>query len=111
VESGESLERALRRELREELGVGARIARLLGSWPERYGPGGFPILALVYAARLEGEPRAGSDVAEVRWFRPGALPWRDIAFPSVRMALRRHLASARGPARAGRRRSARRTSR
>jgi 8-oxo-dGTP diphosphatase len=88
LEAGETPDRGLVRELREELGVHGTLTRLLGFFPDRYGPGGFPVLAIVYAARLSGAPKARSDVAEVRWFRAGAIPWRDIAFPSMRQALR-----------------------
>lgn len=71
----------------------AVIRRFVGLYRERYGPGGFRILAIVYVARLARPARAGSDVAEVRWFRPAAIPWREIAFPSVRLALRAYLTS------------------
>ena len=91
LEAGEAPDRGLVRELREELGVRATLARLLGFYPDQYGPGGMPILAVLYAARISGRVRALSDVAEVRWFPPDAIPWRDIAFPSIRQALRAHL--------------------
>ena len=91
LEADDLPERGLERELREELGVRARIVGFLGSFTERYGPRGFPILAMVYRARLGGAPRAGSDVSEVRWFRRAEIPWRAIAFPSVKRALRSFL--------------------
>ncbi len=94
LESGELPDRALSRELREELGTRAVITHFHGFWTERYGPVGFPILAMVYRVRLGGKPAAGSDVAEVRWFRRDAIPWRRIGFPSVRRALREYLRSA-----------------
>jgi len=71
--------------------VRAVITRFHGFYRERYGAGGFPILAIVYLAQLTGSPKARSDVSEVRWFRREALPWREIAFPSVRQALRAYL--------------------
>jgi ADP-ribose pyrophosphatase YjhB (NUDIX family) len=89
LEAGEDPERGLLRELREELGVPARILRFLGCSTDRYGPRGFHVLALVYLARIEREPTAQSDVAEARWFPRDRLPWRDIGFPSIRHALRR----------------------
>jgi ADP-ribose pyrophosphatase YjhB (NUDIX family) len=88
LEAGETPDRGLVRELREELGVRGTLTRLLGFFPDQYGPGGFPVLAIVYAARLSGPAKARSDVAEVRWFRADAIPWRDIASPSMRQALR-----------------------
>jgi ADP-ribose pyrophosphatase YjhB (NUDIX family) len=91
LEAGEVPDRGLVRELTEELGVRATLTRLLGFYSDKYGPGGMPVLAVVYAARISGPAKALSDVAEVRWFRPDAIPWRDIAFPSIRRALRAHL--------------------
>jgi ADP-ribose pyrophosphatase YjhB (NUDIX family) len=92
IEAGELPERALLRELREELGVRAVITRFHGFSIDSYGPGGVPILAAVYVARLRGRPTAKSDVAEVRWFRRDAIPWREIGFPSITRALRAYLA-------------------
>ncbi len=48
LEADETPERALRRELREEIGVGVRRARFVGFATDRYGSGGFPVLAAVY---------------------------------------------------------------
>ncbi len=91
LEAGELPEQGLRRELHEELGGRPVITRLLGFALDRYGARGFPILVLVYGARLTRMPRARSDVAEVRWFRRDGVPWREIAFASVRQSLRRYL--------------------
>jgi 8-oxo-dGTP diphosphatase len=91
MEAGELPDRALLRELREELGARAVIRRLHGFSIDRYGPRGIPILAIVYVARLLGPPVARSDVAEVRWFPRDGIPWRQIGFPSIRRALREYL--------------------
>jgi ADP-ribose pyrophosphatase YjhB (NUDIX family) len=89
IEGGESAERALRRELREELGIRLARARFLGSYPDVYGPGGVPVLTIVYrAAPPRGRVGAKDDVSEVRWFPLDAPPLGEIAFPSVRAALR-----------------------
>jgi ADP-ribose pyrophosphatase YjhB (NUDIX family) len=91
IEAGELPDRALRRELREELGARAVITRFHGFSIDTYGPAGVPILAAVYVARLGGRPSARSDVAEVRWFRRDAIPWAEIGFPSITRALRAYL--------------------
>ncbi|MFQ5829651.1 MAG: NUDIX domain-containing protein [Candidatus Methylomirabilia bacterium] len=90
VEGDETPEVALRRELKEELGVGIRSVRFLGFFHETYGPGGFPILAILYRVTLAGTPLVtASDVSELRWFDRDRLPYREIKFPSMRAALRR----------------------
>lgn len=90
LEGDETPEAALRRELKEELGVRIRSARFLGFFRETYGPRGFPILAMVYRVRLAGTPRVtASDVSELSWFDRERLPFREIRFPSMRRALRR----------------------
>jgi 8-oxo-dGTP diphosphatase len=91
LEAGESPERGLRRELREELGARVRRARFRGFALDRYGPGGFPVLGLIYEVRLSGRISARSDVSEVRWFPRRAIPWRRIGFASIRRALRDYL--------------------
>ncbi len=90
LEAGETPEAALRRELREELGITIRRIRPLGSFADQYGAGGVPVLTIAYVAEPgRGRIKASDDVSEVRWFPLRALPLRQIAFRSVRAALRR----------------------
>ena len=92
LEAGETPEEALRRELREELSVEVRRARLVGFEPDRYGPGGFPTLTAVYRVDLTPGPMScADDVAEVRWFPQERIPFRRVAFASMRQALRKSL--------------------
>jgi ADP-ribose pyrophosphatase YjhB (NUDIX family) len=92
LEAGELPDSALRRELREELGVGIRRAGLIGFAVDRYGPRGFAVLTIVYRVTLAGARlRPADDVAEARWFPEGQVPFREIAFPSLRRLLRRYL--------------------
>ena len=89
LEAGETPERGLAREIREELGARIRSTRFLAFATETYGPGGFPILAAVFRVRLvEGRLRRGSDVSELGWLPRRSLPYRRIGFASVRQALR-----------------------
>ncbi|MGD0680138.1 MAG: NAD(+) diphosphatase [Polyangiaceae bacterium] len=72
VESGESLEHCLAREVREEVGVEVTDLRYFGSqpWP-------FPhqIMIGFYARWAGGEVRAdGVEIDEARWYDPEALP-------------------------------------
>jgi ADP-ribose pyrophosphatase YjhB (NUDIX family) len=92
LESDEVPETGLRRELREELGVGVRRAALIGFASDRYGRGGFPVLVAVYRVHpASRRVRAADDVSELRWFPLGRVPYRHIAFPAVRRVLRRYL--------------------
>jgi 8-oxo-dGTP diphosphatase len=97
LEADESPRAGLRRELREEIGVGIRRASLLGFATDRYGPGGVAILTVVYRVTpTSGRLRAQDDVSEARWFRPRDVPFREIAFPALRRFLRAYL-KGRGP--------------
>lgn len=89
LEGDETPEEAIRRELREELGMVARRATLRMLVTDRYGPGGFPILTAIYRVVPEPGPiTPADDVSEARWFMRATIPYRDIAFPSMRRALR-----------------------
>ncbi|HTD46275.1 MAG TPA: NUDIX hydrolase [bacterium] len=90
IEPGETAEQAARREAREELGVAVRLERILGIYPDVYGPEKRPSLNIYYVARIRGNGsavRAGDDAAAVAWFPLSALP-RRMAFSNNRLALR-----------------------
>ena len=78
VNEGESLEEALQREAREELGIGALALRWLG---QIYDPVE-PAVVHVYAvSSWEGEPvnAAPDEHTEVRWFSADKLPeWEGL---------------------------------
>lgn len=97
IETWEEPRRALTRELREELGVAPRRARLIDCKTDAYGRGGPAVLSFVYRVTLgRGRVRAGDDVSEVRWFAIARLPWRAIAFPALRRLMRAELRRATG---------------
>ncbi|MFC7385878.1 NUDIX hydrolase [Sphaerisporangium rhizosphaerae] len=73
VESGESDESALRRELLEETGLTVSVGGLAGT-VERPGPGGVVYEIHDYFATAgAGTPHAGDDAAAVGWFAPDEL--------------------------------------
>jgi ADP-ribose pyrophosphatase YjhB (NUDIX family) len=71
LESGEDLEAAARRELREETGLSVGRASVFGVYWDRYDLAGFgtiPTLNYYWFARWRsGAPRAGDDAAEAHW--------------------------------------------
>jgi ADP-ribose pyrophosphatase YjhB (NUDIX family) len=90
VKPGEEGEQAVRRELREETGLEIVPGAVLAIIPDTYGADGTATLNVFYLATARGDPRPASDVAELRWFAPDALPPRsELAFACVADALER----------------------
>jgi 8-oxo-dGTP diphosphatase len=69
---GEAAEACLRRELREELGVGARRLTFIADVRSRAALEPADMHMTVYGAQLDGEPRAAAEIAAVRWWPDGA---------------------------------------
>ncbi|MCF3125573.1 MULTISPECIES: (deoxy)nucleoside triphosphate pyrophosphohydrolase [Streptomyces] len=87
VEPGEPCEKALLRELREELGVEAElIERVPGEWPLAKGY----VLRVWTARLLSGTARPLQDHDELRWLAPDqvwSVDWLAADVPAVRAAL------------------------
>lgn len=89
INYGESAEKALRREIKEELGVEIEIKRFLGTFHEFYKNHGrknekYSIIALVYLGQLRNDKiKVGDDVVMYNFFPFNKLP-KKIAFPNQR---------------------------
>lgn len=85
MENGETLQQAAARETREEANARVEIGQL-------YTYVSIPNISQVYfifRARLEDEDfSAGSESLEVELFDEADIPWDEIAFPSIELALR-----------------------
>ncbi|MBI1799793.1 MAG: (deoxy)nucleoside triphosphate pyrophosphohydrolase [Candidatus Eisenbacteria bacterium] len=78
IESGESPECALEREIAEELGVGARALETLGTTSHVY-PHGLEVEVTFMACALDStEFRPSRDVHEVRWSVPAEIHVPDV---------------------------------
>jgi 8-oxo-dGTP diphosphatase len=81
---GESAEACLRRELREELDVGALDLHLMTEVHSRAALEPADLHMTVYGARLDGAPRASAEIASLRW-------WPDHAPARLAPAVERHV--------------------
>jgi mutator protein MutT len=86
LEEGEPPLECVRRELREEAGIGLRDERLLGIWMDRYEykRRAVATLNIYYAARVgDGVLEPADDVAELRWFAEDEVPVDELAFGHI----------------------------
>jgi ADP-ribose pyrophosphatase YjhB (NUDIX family) len=87
VDSGETAEAALRREVSEEVGIDLAGLDYLGSWANRYPtPHGIvPVCDLFFIAHVESNRTrpATEEVSDVAWIMPAELAEGDFAFESM----------------------------
>jgi mutator protein MutT len=86
LEEGEHPVDCLRRELREEAGIGLRDEQLIGIWIDTYEYKRRVVATLnvYYSARVrEGTPQPADDVAELRWVAPEVVPVDQLAFAHI----------------------------
>ncbi len=95
VDAGETAEEAVRREIREELGIDVPAPRYLFSLPNRYPYRGivYDTVDLIYLARWDQRPevKAADDLEDVIWVGKDAVEYGRIAFASLREAIRRYI--------------------
>ena len=74
VEYGEKVEDAVLREFQEEVGIKAKIKKLLGVYSDpKRDPRGH-VISVVFLLEAEGEPKAGDDAADAKFFSLDELP-------------------------------------
>ncbi len=83
MELGESVEEGAKREAHEEARAELEIETLLGMYSiPRIGQ-----VQIFFRARLLNDPSPGPESLEVGLFGWDDIPWKELAFPSVRWAL------------------------
>ena len=96
IDQGETAEKAFRRELREEVNLEVGPLSFLSSHPNeyRYADVTYPVLDLFFTAPADGPAGAiaREEVESLSWLDPASVALEDIAFPSMRAALRHYLA-------------------
>ena len=99
VDAGEVAEAALRREIREEVGMEVERLDYLCSQPNQYHYRGvtYQVLDFFYLGHVEQKSAQADpdEVSEVCWIPRGQIVLEEIAFDSVREMLRSFLASPR----------------
>ena len=89
MELGESVEEGAAREAREEACAELELETLLGLYSiPRIGQ-----VQIFFRARLINEPSAGPESLAVGLFGWDAIPWKELAFPSVKWALEHYRAT------------------
>jgi mutator protein MutT len=86
LEEGEHPEDCVRRELREEAGIGLVDVSMIGIWMDEYEYKGRVVatLNMYFAARMgDGVLEPADDVAELRWFVPDDVPADELAFGHI----------------------------
>ena len=73
MEAGETPPRALERELREELGVDARIGAEIHRTQHKYAEMPYAFELVFFAARISGVPK-NLDFEQIAWREPASLP-------------------------------------
>jgi len=95
VDSAESAEQALERELMEELSLIIDMPVYLCSFPNVYPYENvtYHTVDLFYVKKLDHDPilKPADDVADIKWIKKNEIPFDEIAFPSVRFALKHYL--------------------
>jgi NAD+ diphosphatase len=98
VDNDETAEHALARELDEELGLRDFDARYMASFPNTYPYAGidYKTADFIYIVELLERPalRPADDVSGLRWLPLAEVPMDEVAFDSIRNALRHFRASA-----------------
>lgn len=93
VDPGETLEQALARELEEELHLKVSQCQYLFSYANTYAFKGlvYPTTDAFFELTFKHKPllQAADDVAAFQWVPISAIDINDIAFDSIKMALRR----------------------
>ena len=85
VEVGETVEKAVLREVKEETGLDAQIVKLLGVYSEPNRDPRFHVVSVVFVLDAYGEPVGGDDAKKAVVFPIEDLPFDKIVFDHAKI--------------------------
>jgi len=85
VEVGETVEKAVLREVQEEIGLDAQIVKLLGVYSEPNRDPRFHVVSVVFVLDAYGEPKGGDDAKRALVFPIEDLPFDKIVFDHAKI--------------------------
>lgn len=85
VEVGETVEKAVLREVKEETGLDAQIVKLLGVYSEPNRDPRFHVVSVVFVLDASGELRGGDDAKKAVVFPIEDLPFDKIVFDHAKI--------------------------
>lgn len=80
VDVGESVEDALKREMKEETNLDVEISKLLGVYSNPERDPRFHTASVVFIAKAQGEPQAGDDAKEAKFYTLNEIPMDLLVF-------------------------------
>jgi len=94
VESKETIEESVRREIKEEIGVWVKDISYFGSYPNLYPYQGilFHTISSIFIGKIKQQSFTSTDEAEtIQFFSPEKIPFSKIAFQDVKHAMKDYL--------------------
>lgn len=91
MDLNESMEQAVKRELKEELGIGIKNFSFFHSYADRYLYKGinYHIIAFTFIGKIGKQKLAPKDdVSEIAFFPPKKIPFNRIGFKGIKQALK-----------------------
>ena len=85
VDRGESVEDALKREMKEETGLDVEIERLLGVYSDPKRDPRLHTASVVYVAKAYGKPKAGDDAKKTILIKPEDIDLNKLAFDHAKI--------------------------
>jgi 8-oxo-dGTP diphosphatase len=85
VKVGETVEKAVLREVKEETGLDAQIVKLLGVYSEPNRDPRFHVVSVVFVLDAYGEPKGGDDAKKAVVFPIEDLPFDKIVFDHAKI--------------------------